>query len=57
MQLIAAVTAAKRYPSDMFKHYCPAKSRTESIGWGQLVAYLCSPYAEVPAKWAFSRTK
>ena len=38
-------------------HCCPVKSRTESVGWNVQLADLCSPSAEVPVEWAFSRTE
>jgi hypothetical protein len=38
-------------------HCCPVKSRTESVGWNQQLADLCSSSAEVRVKWAFSRTE
>src|ERR1035437_7441597 len=47
------VMAAK----EMEEHCCPVKSRTESVGWNQQLADLCSCSAEVPVKSAFSRTE
>jgi hypothetical protein len=36
-------------------HYCPVKSRTESIGCWDRVSQCRSRVREVPVKWAFSR--
>jgi hypothetical protein len=37
-------------------HGCPVKSRTESVGWDELVTLLGSQISEVPVEWVFSRT-
>ena len=37
------------------KHYCPVKSRIESVGWGHRVSFRGSRTAARPVKWAFSR--
>jgi len=47
---------AKRQEKLILYHYCPVKTRTESVGWSELAVDLCSLSAEVPVKWAFSRT-
>ena len=39
----------------MFLHYCPVKSRIESVGWGHRVSFRGSRTAARPVKWAFSR--
>ena len=36
-------------------HYCPVKSRIESVGWGHRVSFRGSRTAARPVKWAFSR--
>ena len=36
-------------------HYCPAKSRIESAGWGHRVSFRGGRTAARPVKWAFSR--
>ena len=38
-----------------FYHYCPVKSRIESVGWGHRVSFRGSRTAARPVKWAFSR--
>ena len=39
----------------ILNHYCPAKSRIESAGWGHRVSFLGKRTAARPVKWAFSR--
>ena len=38
-------------------HYCPATSRTDSIGCKYRLSRYRSPSLEVPVEWAFSRTE
>jgi predicted helicase len=44
-----AVLASKEIPVDM-NHYCPVKSRRESVGYNHQLVNLYSPFAEVPVK-------
>ena len=47
-----------RYGANLAKvdpHYCPAKSRIESAGWGHRVSFRGGRTAARPVKWAFSR--
>ena len=42
-------------PVNIQHHYCPVKSRTESIGCRDRVSRDRSRMGEVPVQWAFSR--
>ena len=44
-----------RRPLNIWLHYCPVKSRIESVGWGHRVSFRGSRTAARPVKWAFSR--
>ena len=43
------------YTALLEQHYCPVKSRIESVGWGHRVSFRGSRTAARPVKWAFSR--
>ena len=47
--------AALNTGNNMLFHYCPVKSRIESVGWGHRVSFRGSRTAARPVKWAFSR--
>ena len=48
-------TAPVRRTGKSLFHYCPVKSRIESVGWGHRVSFRGSRTAARPVKWAFSR--
>ena len=50
----AQAAAALNHPN-ICTHYCPAKSRIESAGWGHRVSFRGGRTAARPVKWAFSR--
>ena len=61
-QPVSVKQLAMSLPSTVFReitwregHCCPARSRTESIGWGPGLIRFGSPMAGVPVKWALSR--
>ena len=53
-QVVAKEEAAQQGIKERI-HYCPVKSRIESVGWGHRVSFRGSRTAARPVKWAFSR--
>ena len=52
---ITRILAESERPPIIILHYCPAKSRIESAGWGHRVSFRGGRTAARPVKWAFSR--